>query len=455
MKKSTKKSKKCNLKIEFTKKPMTAYGGFYILGKLFEKINLKDNLERIFPAEEKSNNGKGIYSKLLTFALTVIAGGKRYAHTMYLGESREVYQKIFNVPKMVKSYSAITRLFDKIDSWFKVEQLSEGLWDYFFNLIIKDTKMSDWLTFDSTVITRYGNQEGAKKGYNPKKKGRPSHHPLLAFLNIHEYVVNYWNRAGNATSGENVIDFAKQTLERIKDRINIKGIIADTGFYGVKLFDLLELMNLQYIVGVPLLQILQKKARKLTKWKKIEDGLEVGEFYFCHSDEKWTKERRYIVIRRDITKIDNAQGKQLELFKEDDSVKNFRYSIYITNMDLAPEEIWRQYRLRADDENIIKEDKYDFALEGFCKDNFWGTEAAMLFRIFFYNIINLLRKDLLSKKESNVTLHTLRFKYFTIPAVLGKNSRQFVLRLGVKAQKIKSKFKYAASRIEKGFHPNL
>ena len=36
---------------------------------------------------------------------------------------------------------------------------------------------------DSTVILRYGpKQAGAEVGYNPKKPGRPSHHPLVAFL---------------------------------------------------------------------------------------------------------------------------------------------------------------------------------------------------------------------------------------------------------------------------------
>ncbi|WP_187647223.1 hypothetical protein [Nitrosophilus labii] len=38
------------------------------------------------------------------------------------------------------------------------------------------------IDLDSTVITRYGNQEGAKVGYNPKKPGRPSHHPLIVFI---------------------------------------------------------------------------------------------------------------------------------------------------------------------------------------------------------------------------------------------------------------------------------
>lgn len=42
----------------------------------------------------------------------------------------------------------------------------------------KDIK-EDWLTFDSTVIERYGKQEGVKRGYNPKKKGRGSHSPLM------------------------------------------------------------------------------------------------------------------------------------------------------------------------------------------------------------------------------------------------------------------------------------
>ena len=39
------------------------------------------------------------------------------------------------------------------------------------------------LVLDSTVSVRYVEQQaGAERGYNPKKPGRPSHHPLLAFV---------------------------------------------------------------------------------------------------------------------------------------------------------------------------------------------------------------------------------------------------------------------------------
>jgi len=38
------------------------------------------------------------------------------------------------------------------------------------------------LDLDSHVETVYGNQQRAKVGYNPKKPGRKSFHPLLYFI---------------------------------------------------------------------------------------------------------------------------------------------------------------------------------------------------------------------------------------------------------------------------------
>lgn len=42
---------------------------------------------------------------------------------------------------------------------------------------LPDTLILDW---DSTVQSKYGNQQGAEIGYNPRKPGRRSFHPLLA-----------------------------------------------------------------------------------------------------------------------------------------------------------------------------------------------------------------------------------------------------------------------------------
>jgi hypothetical protein len=50
------------------------------------------------------------------------------------------------------------------------------------------------LDLDSTVLERYGQQEGLLKGHNQRKHGRPSHHPLLAVLNEAHFLLHGCHR---------------------------------------------------------------------------------------------------------------------------------------------------------------------------------------------------------------------------------------------------------------------
>jgi hypothetical protein len=222
-----------------------------------------------------------------------------------------------------------------------------------------------------------------------------------------------------------------------------------------RLPQILYLKNyIPYIIGVPFYQIIQKEIPKVTDWKEIVPGIAVSEFQFQHKDDKWDKDRRYIIVRQEIEVKEDAKGKQLKLFKEDYEISKYRYSCHITSMDLPPVDIWRIYRARASDENIIKENTYDFGLEGFSLDNFYATEAAMLVRILFYNIINFFRREILPEKETKDTLGTLRYKYFVIPALLGVDGHRYILRLGVKSKKIRSKIRWIIAKIDQYFQQN-
>lgn len=61
---------------------------------------------------------------------------------------------------------------------------------------------------DSTVITRYGSQQGALRGYN-----RNSHHPLMAFVDECKMVANFWLRSGNAYTTNNFLSFLEDTMD--------------------------------------------------------------------------------------------------------------------------------------------------------------------------------------------------------------------------------------------------
>ena len=438
------------LKISFTDKLMTAYGGFSLLSRLFERLNLQSEVEAMLPFKEESPNGMGVYSKILKLGLTVAAGGYRYTHSAFLGDSTEIYEQAFGVEKIPKSITAVTRFFNRFDTQMSEEFFSERLWDFLVSKVIPLKSLGeDVLSFDSTVVTRYGSQEGAKKGYNPRKRGRKSHHPIFAFLNQSRYVVNLWNRRGDCSSGNGIVEFSKQTLNRLSGRLKVQMVLADSGYYQVEFFDYLESLELDYVIATPMIPILQNEIYGLEEWLDLGHGVAVGEFKFKHRRKSWKKERRYIVIRKDLSKLGlDTVGKTLSLFPEEDAkVLNYKYGLYITSSDKSGEVLWRQYRLRANDENIIKENKEDFALEGFALNGFYPTEAAMLVRIMFYNIINLFRQEMLPEPESHQRLDTLRKKYFITPALLGRDGKSPVLRIGIRKSNLRHKFLYILNRI--------
>jgi len=237
--------------------------------------------------------------------LTVLGGGYRFAHSMMWSHGVEALRQVFAVDWLPLASSTLTRFWNKINSQALVERLAdssrllakdfiawEGIWEDNFNL-------------DSTVLTRYGQQQGAEKGYNPKKPGRPSHHPLLALLGS-GYVVDVWNRSGNCHSGQGAVDFFQQTTMALGSSFRVKRVLADTSFYASDFTDYLQDHGYRYIIAVPLWPILQKQILSIQEWQKIAEGIEVAEFEFGHSDSKWRRSLRYVVVRQETTVRPNA-----------------------------------------------------------------------------------------------------------------------------------------------------
>ena len=193
--------------ITFTNKPVTAWGGISsIIAKLLEVLEVRSWVEKEIPIIERSNNAKGIYEKVLATFLTVLCGGERFSHLSWWGHGVEAIKKSFGVKWLPKASNTLTRFWGKIDTQHLSEKASEASRGLAAAIIMWQGIKEDNSNLDSSVLTRYGNQEGAKRGYNPKKLGRPSHHPLIGFLGS-GYEVNVWNRSGDTGSGQGATDF--------------------------------------------------------------------------------------------------------------------------------------------------------------------------------------------------------------------------------------------------------
>ncbi|MGC9027940.1 MAG: IS1380 family transposase, partial [bacterium] len=432
------------VKIRFTNKKLTAYGGFSLLAAFFERIKLREAIKKAIPVEEVSPNGMGIYSKILAYSLMLYAGGSRFSHILYLG-SEQILSTLFATNRLPRASTTLTRLFGKINKLKDVEWMSDVLWGYLSKLIPWGKINQDWLTFDSTVLERYGKQEGVKRGYNPKKKGRGSHSPLIGFLNKSKYVVNLSNRFGNVASWNNILSFFESTWTRVNGLIKINGVIADSGFYLLDFIHTLEAKGLSYIISARLYTPLQRKVYSLSQWEEVAEGIWVSEFMFGHYN--WDKERRYIAVRQHIKRREHAMGKVLSLFKNEVDMRDYRYSVWVTNLSDKPYEVWNKCRPRANDENTIKELKEDFALGGFSMKKFYSTEASMQIRVFMYNLFVLFRQEILENKEKTQRLLTLRYKYFVLPGQLGSEGRSKVLRISAIKHTLRAKLRYLFNRI--------
>ena len=224
--------------------------------------------------------------------------------------------------------------------------------------------------FDSTVITREGKQEGSAVGYNPNRRGRNSHHPLMAFVGETRMVANALLRPGNTAASNNCEAFMDETFSEALAGQKVGQVRADSGFYTESLLNSLESRDLNYVVAVRCYPNIKGRIYGLKNWVEVCEGIEVCEFTH-QSAQKGSKRRRHFVVRKPIERRPEAAGK---LLFED--ISEYRYSVYVINLDLPVVQLWKLYNGRADCVNRIKELKQDFDLESFCLKDFCATEAS-------------------------------------------------------------------------------
>jgi len=408
-------------KIEFTDREITPWSGILLLIKMLDKMQFDKCLSSLKLPMQGSNRGYNPIQLIKQFMTSIWCGANRFEHTEVTRQD-EIIRQFWGFDRMA-GHKAIQRFFKKFDLSTN-QRVFTGLYQWFFNNLKFDNFTLD---VDSSVYTRYGIQEGAKKGYNRKKPGRPSHHPLMAFIADCKMVANFWLRSGDAFTSNNIESFLEDTFDKLSGK-KIGLLRADSGFYDKKVFEYLENKGINYIISCKMYEPIQRLISRHKTWLNIGDGIEIGDSEY--KSPFWDRARRIIIIRQEISKRPHSTGRVLRLFKEEGIYKKYRYSCLITNLDLPAEIVWGSYRMRADAENRIKELNYDFGANSFNLHNFSATEAALNFVMIAYNIISLFRQVIM-KTKIHERLKTLRYRVFAIGGYLIKNGNQRILKLSL------------------------
>lgn len=177
--------------------------------------------------------------------------------------------------------------------------------------------------------------------------------------------------------------------------------------------------RLNYVIAVKFYENIKYQIGAIEEWVSVSEGIEVCNLYFKPITGK---KRRYIIVRKALSKYPKSSGKLL--FEE----PSYRYSAYVTNLTLPIDQIYNIYNSRADCENRIKELKYDFGADNFCLKEFYATEASFRFIMMAYNIMALFKHQVL---QSNMQLKTLRAYCFAIAGWITNHANQTTLNMAL------------------------
>lgn len=411
--------------VSFTEREVTAWGGLALLKRMLDSMGFRQAVVSWGLPLPGSNRGYDPVQLIEQFIVSIWCGACRFAHAETV-RMDSTLTRLFGWPQAA-GHKAILRLFGRFNMLTN-ERVQAEAYRWLFSQISTLKRVT--LDVDSTVITRNGEQQGATRGYNPGRRGRSSHHPLLAFVAEARMVANFWLRPGNAHSANNILQFLESTLHHLGDKV-VGLLRADSGFFDEAVFSLLEGKRIPYIIAARLTQPLQRLLYQANGWWALAAGLELTEMSYCASG--WSAPRRLIVVRQSIKRCE-APGKTLSLFAHDPDIQDWRYSALVTSLELPMVEVWRTYRGRADCENRIKELKADFGLDAFNLRDFWATEAALGFAMLAYNLMSLFRQAVLRSRVQH-TLSTLHGLVLAIGGSWHKDASQNRLMLSVPRRK--------------------
>ncbi|MCB0693371.1 MAG: IS1380 family transposase [Lewinellaceae bacterium] len=417
---------------EFTSRKISPWGGIKFFQQTYERSGTPSMLSSLDLPQPGSNRGYNPVEIVEGFLTSEVLGARRISHMDWL-RADEVLREIFKWDKGMASASTLCRFFNKFDLE-RSDRVFVELQRRWFEQIDVPQRMT--IDVESTVITRYGNQELAEIGYNPTRRGRPSHHPLMAFAAEMKMVVNAWQRSGDSADALQADEFIDELFEILnRDRIGL--IRMDSGFYSDKIMNLLEGNGnpekaVDYIVRAKLTSRLLEEVFNVRKWVSDGDvikGASYGELTYQGS--KWKTARKIIVVR---TSKEVVKEIQANLFKEEDLFKQYDYKVFVTNVKMSPTVIHHLYNQRGDCENRIKELKYDYGIDGFALQSFGAMEAAFRFVMLAYNLMALF-KQIVMVNSAGRRLSTLRFQCIAIGSYLVKSGRNKKLKLAAEGKR--------------------
>ncbi len=273
------------------------------------------------------------------------------------------------------------------------------------------------LDLDSTVVTVFGQQEGAEVGDNPRYRGQRSYDPLLCFESHAAFLCDAELRPGNAGTWVGSVELLARCFLSLPTDIREWRVRADAGFGFHPVLEMLEQRPAQYAVVARMTATLKRQLGAL-RYERLNSRWEIGE---CeHRPAEWPQARRCVVARR---RLEDSEPEPT-LF----TLERYLDRAWITNLSLTPAGVWHFYDGRAGMEPRIREWRDDFALRNIPPRALAANALYLEVLRLTYNLVTAFQRTCLPDGWRDLTLDRLRYKLFWLPGELTRPQNRPVLR---------------------------
>jgi hypothetical protein len=269
------------------------------------------------------------------------------------------------------------------------------------------------LIFDATVSVRYGlNQAGAEIGYNPHKRGRPSHHPLLGFLDSGDCVSVRW-RAGDENCAAGIEEELPRTVAWLRaqgvERITVR---LDKGFFSRATVKLLLAQGVDFVLKMQESNTLQQFKGTFERYLHdprlmVSEGEWAGVRMLCVREWEDPKAGElalgHVVLKKQATVLTNIPG-------------------------IDAVDAWRLYNQGALVEQRIEE-LGQLGVGKTAVDDLGGNRLLWSMGGLAYQLLHFVRTVGLPAEWRKAQVKSLRTWLIRMPAKLVRHARKLCLKL--------------------------
>lgn len=405
-------------KIEFKAKNLTSNAGLFLMLENTKNNGIFEMIENDLTFESASVN-----KIKMNHVKTMLSGH-------FIGIDKLERLKLLKNDPLVREFDISVKEPETVSRFlsnfsFKTTQMFREInFKVFKKLLSKSGMTSITIDIDSSVINVEGHQEGATKGYNPKKLGNRCYNVQFAFCDELKAYVTGFVRSGNAYTANGAAELIKEIVATLKAQNLEIFFRMDSGYFDEEIIETIESLGCKYLIKAKAYATLvsQVTASSAVFLKGI-DGRETAELLI--KLDKWKKKRRFVVSRVLKPEKERAQLSLLEGSEYD-------YFFFVTNTDLESEAVVLSYEKRGNAENYIKEAKYDMSVGHLLLKSFWANEAVFQMMMLSYNLFLLFKFDYLDVSEYRQQIKTFRLKYVFLAAKIIKTARSVIMKLSSK-----------------------